>query len=93
MHDWTLVTIHFDWKSGETRVDFLNEHSDLVSLFTNQTIELYAPRINDWGSSVSVLNISSIAFLENGKNKIEIQMQSGDIIKIVANTFVFPSSS
>lgn len=91
MHDWTLVTIHFDWKSGEARVDFLNENSDLVSLSAKQTIELHAPRINDWGPSVSVSNISSIVLLEDGKNKIEIEMQSRDTIKIVASTFIFPS--
>ena len=90
MHDWTLRSIIFDWKSAQVKFDFLNQHSMLVSILANGVSNLSVPRLNEWGPSVSVNNVEELIPLENGKYKMKIEMQSGDVIEIDAMTFIFP---
>lgn len=90
MHDWTLRSINFDWKSAQVKLDFLNQHSTLVSLLANGVSNLSVPCLNEWGPSVSVNKVAEPIPLENGKYKMKIEMQSGDVIEIDAKTFIYP---
>lgn len=92
MHDWTLIGVYFDWRSGQVKVDFLNQDSTLVSLIANDVSNLRVPRMNDWGASVSVNGVAKITHLKDGRSRIKIEMQSGDLIEIDAKAFVLPGS-
>jgi hypothetical protein len=54
MHDWTPVSILFEWKSGCVTLEFRTEGSNSAKLTAHGVCELHAARLNDWGPSVSV---------------------------------------
>lgn len=90
MHDWTLLSLSVDWKSGDANLDFLNSSSAKVSLRIHELHSFYLPRKLEWGMSVSVNAVSGPVTLECGKMMLKIEMQSGDEIEIVARSMVLP---
>ena len=59
----------------------------------NGVSELHAPRLNDWGPSVSVNGVFGPSDGPSGRRELEVEMQSGDRIRIVAASFDFPPAS
>jgi len=63
-----------------------------VALVAENVIDLHVPRLQDWGPSVSVNKVTGpldgLAY-----KRLLIEMQSGDVIKISAGTFVLPAES
>jgi len=90
MHDWTLLSVLFEWRSGRVTLAFKTEGSKSVKLTANGVFELHVPRLNEWGPSVSVNKVLGPTDGASGRRELEIEMQSGDRIQIVAVSFDFP---
>lgn len=83
MHDHTLISINVDWSSATAVMQFKNEYSIIYERIFNNIISITIPRNCPWGYSSGVNNFSSVV---NDKSLVisTIEMQSGDIIEIVA---------
>jgi hypothetical protein len=93
MHDWTLVSILFEWKSGGATLEFRTDASKSATLTAHGVSELHIPRLNEWGPSVSVSEVFGPTDRGSGRRELEIEMQSGDRIRIVAASFDFPPAA
>jgi hypothetical protein len=93
MHDWTLVSILFEWKSECVTLEFKTHRSNSAKLTANGVSELHVPRLNNWGPSVSVNGVLGPSDGPSGRRELEVEMQSGDRIRIVAASFDFPQAS
>ena len=92
MHDSTLLSIFLDWKSGSATLEFRTDASSSAKITAHGVCELHIPRLNEWGASVSVNKMSGPSDIGAGRRELEIEMQSGDRIRIVAASFDFPAS-
>lgn len=90
MHDWTLTSLGLEWKSGVATLKFLNTESNTALLVAKGVVVFNVPRGQEWGRSVSVNELLGPIVLENGCQKLQIEMQSGDVIEIVAESFELP---
>lgn len=90
MHDWTLVSIFFDWAASHVILSFKNSGSDLVTIRADGASNLTVPQLNEWGPSVSVNEVRGPLKENDAMQVLEIEMQSGDVIKVVATSFIFP---
>jgi len=89
MHDWTLLSILFEWTTGRATLSFQNNRSETVSLVADAVADIQIPRLHEWGSSASVNKMIGPT-LKGELQVIEIQMQSGDTIRLVASSFQLP---
>ena len=91
MHDWTFISIFVDWGGSLAILTFKNTQSKEVELRVNGLISLYIPRKNEWGESVSVNEVIG-PYKNDSKSclEIEIEIQSGDKIKIEADSINMP---
>jgi hypothetical protein len=89
MHDWTLLSILFEWATGRVKLSFQNSRSETVSLVADSVADLQIARLHEWGSSVSVNKMIGPT-LKGELQVLEIQMQSGDTIRLVATSFQLP---
>lgn len=82
-HDATLLSIRVDWEEGRCVVDV--EHGSLgpCSLVFSALSQLTLPRKQSWGASRSI-NVLS----RPGSDQYDIEMQSGDTIRIEAGDVV-----
>jgi hypothetical protein len=89
MHDWTLLSVLFEWKTGQVTLSF-DTHAGDRSLVARSVVDLQVSQLKDWGPSVSVNEVKGPLTTDNGFQSVEIEMQSGDIIKIIAASFQMP---
>ena len=82
MHDWTLVSILFEWKTGRVTLEFRTDGSNSAELVAHGVSELHVPQLNEWGLSVSVNQVAGPSDNPSGSLEVEIQMQSGDHIQL-----------
>lgn len=88
MHDYTLKNIDLDWLAGETRITLLDASSQPLEILATGVTELSVPRHSEWGFSVSV-NEAQIS--ESGdKQRLELAMQSGDVLLLEASDIQLP---
>ena len=80
LHDATLVGIDFAWQSGECTVS-IRGHSARWALTFAAVSNLALPRELPWGPSQSIN-----AMVETSKGRFEIEMQSGDVLRIDADS-------
>lgn len=90
MHDWTLIDICYIWKQSECIVKFKNSASITKVIKATNVTDLHIPHISDWGSSVSVNEVVGPEKI-NDALTLKIEMQSGDIIKLVADVINIPN--
>jgi hypothetical protein len=90
MHDWTLKKIEFDWPSARVTIDFEDLTSTVKRLVAERVSDLHVPRANEWGPSVSVNEMPEVETLPSGLRVLKIEVQSGDVIRIVAERFAVP---
>ena len=90
MHDWTLLSVLLEWNAGRATLSF-KSHAGNETLVACSVTDLRVPQFNEWGPSVSVNKVRSPSATDNGLQSIEIEMQSGDIIKIIAASFQMPN--
>lgn len=88
MHDWTLVSMILDWEESRFLIKFLNNKSCSVDIICQGIKFINIPKWDKWGESISVntFNLKD----DTTFKKLEIEMQSGDVITIIANDIVMP---
>jgi hypothetical protein len=87
LHDATLVAIHISWETGEVNVD-LKTPDGLTVIRGREARKLECPRYFPWGRSVSVNEVREGPHGELDEiHRLEIEMQSGDVIEVVAKDF------
>jgi hypothetical protein len=82
-HDWTLLEVVFHWAQASVAVTLDGPSSQCVVLAEDVSL-LEVPRENPWGRSVSVYSFFIADILEGGEKSLQIEMQSGDIIRVNA---------
>jgi hypothetical protein len=90
MHDWSLISIVFEWPSGILNLSFRYGEGHNALLSAINVVELLVPKREEWGPSVSVNEVTGPFMLANGNHRLLIEMQSGDIIQIEAKNFTLP---
>ncbi len=93
MHEWILVSLFFEWETASLTVVFDSHEHGFVSLIAEGVCELFVPRLNSWGPSVSVNSVEGPFNIADGRQRLEIEMQSGDTIKIEAKSFDLSASA
>lgn len=89
LHDATIILISYEWSAKAVSVvgNLYNPATQKISifkiLFTNASL-INIPHAEEWGSSDSVLETVVL-----DASKYQIQMQSGDLITIMAESFSF----
>jgi hypothetical protein len=91
MHDWLLLDIHFAWADGRVTIRLRSNVSRSDNLIANDVSDLHVPKLKEWGPSSSINRIRGPDIDKSGAQKLEIEMQSGDVIKIEAMSFDFPA--
>lgn len=89
MHDWSLLSVSIDWEQAEIHILFRTENGEVKLIATDFTY-FSIPRQDEWGRSISVLESSAPITLANGLLRLGIQMQSGDVIELVAKDIQIP---
>lgn len=89
MHDWTFLSVLFEWADCRATLRFRSPSGEEV-IVANSVADLHAPQLNEWGPSVSVNKLRGPFPAKAGRQSIEIEMQSGDVISIVASSFIMP---
>lgn len=90
MHDWTLTLITVDWISGSGYLRIRGNGREREIGF--QRIQrLVVPREFPWGRSLSINAVDGPIELQ-GKLQLKVEMQSGDVIEIIADGFDVPST-
>lgn len=83
LHDATLDGLSVDWKSGVLRI-MIKTESARLELRAVDLERLVCPRRNDWGKSVSINEVRGPFALTDKTVRLEIEMQSGDVIEVDA---------
>lgn len=88
LHDATLVNIDIKWAERVTTLIFRVGTDKVIRLTAGKTTSFHVPHVEPWGPSVSVNNLRQ---LRSGDqlSLLEIEMQSGDIIRIEAGDFAW----
>jgi hypothetical protein len=96
MHDWTLLSILYDWGAARVTLALRRPDGAVAEIVAEGVSRLNVPRLNKWGPSVSVYKILGPA---NGEGQggdhaqqIAVEMQSGDVITVVAASFCLPEA-
>lgn len=84
LHDATLKGVHFSWADGRCVLEMATVELGVRELIFSGVTELHAPRLLPWGPSVSVN-----ATRQHGTGAFEVELQSGDILKIRASGWQF----
>lgn len=84
LHDAILRTINVDWAGRSCVLTMAMSESGSSQLIFSGITELFLPRHEPWGRSVSVNSLTS-----SGPTKFEIEMQSGDVLSVVAANWQF----
>jgi hypothetical protein len=87
MHDWTLLKVVFDWESAQVTISFRGPGANLKVLVAQGVKDLKIPRMNEWGPSSSVNETSEAQFADSQARHLKIEMQTGDVIEIIAHQF------
>ncbi len=91
MHDWTLNSILVNWEKGIATISVKNmSSSDLAIIVTGLRV-LKLPRLEEWGPSVSINEVSGPNLSVEGNEFLKIEMQSGDIIEIEGSKIDMPT--
>ena len=83
MHDWTLLSIAFDWRAGEVTLH-LGSPTGQSDLCAVDVRDLRIPRARPWRPSASVNNVEGLNPLGDGLLRLAIEIPSGDVIEIIA---------
>ena len=89
MHDWSLLSFAIDWKSGDVRIVVASPSGE-ASIHATDLREIHVPRHRAWGPSVSIYTVTGPIQRDDGHSSLEIEMQSGDRIEIIARSFEMP---
>ncbi len=86
MHDRTLENVVFDWQSTRVTVALRSYNQERV-LVADGVTDLKVPKVHEWGPTSSVNGTSETILGDTGTTHLKIEMQTGDVIEIVARKF------
>lgn len=89
MHDWTLKGIELKWGEGIATLLLEAESGDKF-IIARGFVELIVPQRQEWGPSSSVMGSSGSTSCSDQQQRLEIEMQSGDVLTIVAREIEMP---
>ena len=91
LHDCPLTSINLDWASGALTIRLKRhvESEDLIQAVGLKRLSL--SRLEAWGPSECIDDLTRLPKTSDGLYAIEIRMQSGDLIEIVADEIRLPS--
>ncbi|WP_437777111.1 hypothetical protein [Sorangium sp. So ce1097] len=86
LHDATLETIELRWESGEVRLRIRTGDSEKHQLVVvaSSVHRMECERQLPWGFSASINEVRGPSPAEGELARVEIEMQSGDVIRIEA---------
>ncbi|XXT17235.1 hypothetical protein WME94_44120 [Sorangium sp. So ce429] len=89
LHDATLETIELRWESGEVRLRVRTGDSEQPQLVVvaSSVRRMECERQLPWGFSASINEVRGPSPAEGELARVEIEMQSGDVIRIEAVAF------
>ena len=88
MHDWALEEIAYSTRKATAKLALrATQPETLDTLVATGVAELIVPNWRPWGPSSSINGHIGPEPADDGLYKLEIEMQSGDIIKITAKAF------
>lgn len=91
LHDWTLIGIGFEWHAGRVVVE-LEDNALARRTLTAESVSLLdVPQDKPWGPSVSVNEAVETQTGSGDGRCLQIEMQSGDVIRIYARSFIYPA--
>jgi hypothetical protein len=83
LHDATLIEVRLNWGDGTCVAEIDHRSLGRCVLGFSAVSHLTLPRKQSWGRSVSINSFSA-----PGSGQYEIEMQSGDLIRIEATEMV-----
>ncbi len=88
LHGATLVDLELSWASGTMRVHLRPRGTvgKAAKIEATRLVSLQCPRRFPWGDSLEVCEIHGPVETNEG-SQIEMQMQSGDLIIMLAQSF------
>ena len=89
-HDATLTGISLDWPTKTVDLAVEIEERGTVHIKCRGFVRVIVPREEPWGPSVSINGISEPAKHEIGIWALRVEMQTGDMIEILAESFELP---
>ncbi len=92
MHDWSLTGVELDWTDGVARFLLMASPGVSASITATGLTELVVPRYQEWGPSSSIMSSSGPAPCDEENQRLEVLMQSGDRLVIVAKEIHMPST-
>jgi hypothetical protein len=87
LHDATLLTVTYEWAESGVVIKLRSGHDGIVSVMGAGVTLLELPHRNPWGRSVSVNEVRGPSPLADGRERLEIEMQSGDTLLIEGTGF------
>ena len=85
LHDATLTSIELEWSVGRVTICFRTANGR-IELYADDVSTLQVPRALPWGASSSVNEVKQ-STPSSRKARIEIEVQSGDVIVVEAASF------
>ena len=73
MHEWVLLSIVFDWKSGRLTFSFDTYQAGVVALVAEGVVDLHVPQTKPWGPSVHVNEVRQPPAGPRKRRKLEIE--------------------
>jgi len=83
LHDATLLGIHYAWEARSLTINVRTSDGERELRF-GEVVRVEIPQLQPWGPSVSV-NTVRVTPGESASSRIEVRMQSGDVIVIECN--------
>lgn len=90
MHDWLFIGMKAAWENGSIEMQLKNSSSQFVSIHAVNFCRLEISRKMEWGRSYSINSHELVSCGDSIGHILSIEMQSGDVIRIEAEGFVFP---
>lgn len=91
LHDCPLESINVNWVSGiiTIQLDRYENHERLIQATGFRKFDL--SRLEEWGPSQCINKVIGPSKETGGLQRLTINMQSGDVIEIMAESFLLPA--
>jgi hypothetical protein len=90
LHDWTLTKITLDWHQGQLLINLEDTNRMPKTIIAKGVRDLHIPRMNEWGPSNRINDVAEAGLQLSSNRSMQIEMQSGDVIRIEASELQLP---
>lgn len=88
LHDATLKAVVLVWAEGRCVLELSSSHDPSCELIFTGVSQLQVPRHRPWGPSVSINAVRRVQ-----DNTYEVEVQSGDVLRIEAAAWSFSTNA